>query len=202
MRHPGLIILAAGGSSRMGQPKQLLPWNGRTLLRHAAETAVATYCRPIVTVLGSAAKSCGEELQNLEVTTIENTKWSEGMGTSVAAGINALLRLEPEAPAALFMLVDQPALTPSFLKRLLSEWEQRPESVVATCYGDAGGTPAILPQAYFDELRLSQGNRGARNIINRSGAKLLSPDVPLFDLDTPERYSEAIRSTVSHSNTS
>lgn len=175
----------------MGRLKQLLPWKGRTLLRHAVETALATACRPVVIVLGSSAELCRQEFQDLEVTAVENSKWREGMGTSVAAGINSLLHLEPEAPAALFMLVDQPALTASYLELLLSEWERSPKSVVATRYDNAGGTPAIFPKALFDDLRLCQGDRGARSIINRTGAMLLSPDTPLFDLDTPERYSEA-----------
>jgi molybdenum cofactor cytidylyltransferase len=194
MRRPGLIVLAAGGSSRMGRPKQLLPWKGRTLLRHAVETALGTDCRPVVVVLGPSAKLCQEELQHLEVATIENSNWSEGLGTSVAAGIQALLRLEPESSAALFMLVDQPALTFSFLKLLVSEWEQNSETIIATRYGNVGGTPAIFPRTHFDELRLCHGDRGARSLINRTGATLLSPDTPLFDLDTPEIYSEALGS--------
>jgi molybdenum cofactor cytidylyltransferase len=193
MRRPGLIILAAGASSRMGQPKQLLPWKGRTLLRRAAETALPSDCFPIVIVLGSSADLCRKELQGLPVTIVENSHWREGMGTSVAAGTKALLRLEPESPAVLFLLVDQPSLTSSYLELLLSEWERRPESIIATRYGDVGGTPAIFPQAHFDELQRCQGDHGARRIIHRLGAKLLNSDQPLFDLDTPESYAEASR---------
>jgi molybdenum cofactor cytidylyltransferase len=175
----------------MGQLKQLLPWRERTLLRHAAETALGSGVRPVVVVLGAAAGLCRKELQGLEVTPVENSKWREGMGTSVAAGIGALLDIEREIPAALFMLVDQPALTPSYLELLIAEWGRRPDSIFATRYGNSGGTPAVFPKAHFGELRSSQGDRGARDIIHRMGATLLEPDSRLFDLDTPESYADA-----------
>ena len=190
MRPPGLILLAAGGSARMGQPKQVLPWKGRTLIRHAAETALATACRPILVVLGASATVCREEIKDLGILTVENPSWNEGMGTSIARGMDALLSLEPEIPAALIMLVDQPSLTSTYLEILRSEWEQTPSSIVATRYEARGGTPAIFPKRYFDELRVCKGDRGAREIVQRMGAKLLTPDAPLFDLDTPERYSD------------
>ena len=190
MRAPGLILLAAGASSRMGQPKQMLPWKGRTLIRHATETALATACRPILVVLGASAMMCQEEIKDLGISTIENPNWNEGMGTSVSAGIDSLLRLESQIPAALFMVVDQPSLTHSHLESLRSEWEHTPSAIVATRYRTKGGTPAIFPKAYFDELRLCKGDQGARDIIRRVDSKLLTPETPLFDLDTPERYSD------------
>jgi molybdenum cofactor cytidylyltransferase len=172
----------------MGQPKQMLPWKGRTLVRHAAETALATAYRPILVVLGAAAAVCQGEIKDLAISTVENPNWNEGMGTSLARGMDALLRLEPEIPAVLFMLVDQPSLTSAYLEMLRSEWEQSPSSIVATRYETKGGTPAIFPREYFAELSICKGDQGARDILRRTNAKLLTPDDPILDLDTPERY--------------
>src|ERR1700761_2047352 len=124
MPGPGLIILAAGASKRMGRPKQLLPWRGQTLLRHACETALATSLRPIVVVLGCEGEACERELAGRGVRHVLNSEWSNGMSTSVASGISALERCEPQASGALLMLVDQPDLTFSFLESILDRWSE------------------------------------------------------------------------------
>jgi molybdenum cofactor cytidylyltransferase len=190
MQGPGVIILAAGSSSRMGRPKQLLPWKGRTLLRHACETALATSCAPVIVVLGCEAEACARDVNDLSVITVVNAKWELGMGTSVASGISALETIDPGARGAILMLVDQPAVTPSFLERLLSEWTPPDPSIVATRYGDDGGVPALFASSYFSELRALDSARGARAILARekSHVRLIDPECELIDLDTPSVY--------------
>jgi molybdenum cofactor cytidylyltransferase len=190
MQGPGVIILAAGSSSRMGRPKQLLPWKGRTLLRHACETALATTCTPVIVVLGCEAEACAREITNLNVITVVNASWKLGMGASVASGISALETVDPGAQGAMLMLVDQPAVTPSFLEQLLSEWTPPDRSIVATQYGDGGGVPALFASSYFSELRALDSDRGARAILAReqSHVRLVAPQGELIDLDTPSVY--------------
>jgi molybdenum cofactor cytidylyltransferase len=190
MHSPGLILLAAGGSSRMGQPKQLMPWKGNTLLRHACATSLATSFRPVVVVLGCEAEKCRRELFDLEVVSVINEKWQRGLGTSIATGIAAIEIHKPETPAALIMLVDQPAITPEFLTLLLLTWQQSPDKIVATQYPNGAGVPALLPRRYFAELRALDGDRGARALIAQEKSHVISltPNIPLVDLDTLEIY--------------
>jgi molybdenum cofactor cytidylyltransferase len=189
MRAAGLILLAAGGSTRMGRPKQLLPWRGRTLLRHAAETALATRCRPVVVVLGCEADSCRREIAGLDITIVEHARWSSGLGASLAVGVWWLQAKEPAVQGALLMLVDQPGVTPDFLDELLGRWEEG-HAIVATGYKEGGGVPAIIERRYFGELGALKGDRGARGLIarEREHAVLVTPSMPLHDLDTPESY--------------
>src|SRR6185503_16376101 len=86
----GLIILAAGASTRLGKPKQLLRYGGKSLLFHAAQTAIASVCKPVVIVLGAYAELLKQEVQDLPVQVLENPHWQEGMGTSISTGIKAI----------------------------------------------------------------------------------------------------------------
>jgi molybdenum cofactor cytidylyltransferase len=194
MSGPGLIILAAGASSRMGRPKQLLPWRGRTLLRHASETALATSLRPVLVVLGCEAIACERELAGLNVHRVVNPDWSRGMGTSVACGIASLEHMDPSTTGALFMLVDQPDLTSSFLESIRERWEKGDRRIVATEYGGGGGVPALFSKSYFLELLALDSDRGARQIIARekSAVALIQPPVELIDLDTPELFEKRV----------
>src|SRR5438105_14710749 len=114
----GLILLAAGASTRLGRAKQLLVFNGNTLLRRAAETAMASACRPIVIVTGAMHEELLPEIRDLEVITERNGEWQRGMGTSLRAGLRALLRPQPDAGAAISMLCAQPSARGAPLKDL------------------------------------------------------------------------------------
>ena len=202
MSSPGIIILAAGASRRMGRPKQLLPWQGRSLLRQACETALETSLRPVVVVLGCEAEACGRELTGLYVQPVINPDWSRGMGTSVACGIGALERQDPQAPGALLMLVDQPDLTPAFVASILSRWMQGNSAIVATQYGEGGGVPALFSRAYFTELKALDSDRGARQIIarERSVVAFMPPPHELLDLDTPQLFERRVTIAIPKAN--
>jgi len=173
----------------MGQPKQLLPWRGRTLLRHACETALLTNCHPVIVVLGCQAERCQAEIANLPVSTIVNDRWHQGMGTSVACGIAELEQKADNAPASLLMLVDQPDVTPELLRSLIFSWKTNPEKIVATAYDQDGGVPALFPRGYFRDLQSLAADRGARSLIAREAdLTLVCPAQAIGDLDTPEEY--------------
>ena len=198
MHAPGLILLAAGGSRRMGQPKQLLPFGASTLLRHAAETALATACHPVIVVIGREAARCQNELVGLDVSPVINPDWPQGIGTSIAAGVKSLNRLNSSSPGALLMLVDQPDVTSSFLGTIVARWLENKDFIVGTHYPEGGGVPALFPRRYFDELAGLNSDQGARRVIARkdSAALLISPPKQLLDVDTPESYAQ-IRSSQS-----
>jgi molybdenum cofactor cytidylyltransferase len=198
MRSPGLIILAAGGSRRMGRPKQLLPWNEGSLLRHAAITALATPCRPIVIVLGCEAEACQRDLSGLDVEVAFNPDWEAGMGRSVSVGIATLEKLRPDISGALLMLVDQPSLTASSLSFLLERWADSQQTLVATKYGELAGVPAIFDRQFFPQLRALNADRGARDLIasHRDLVSAVDLESDLIDLDTPALYQAQRREKV------
>ncbi|MDO7853969.1 nucleotidyltransferase family protein [Hymenobacter sp. CA1UV-4] len=183
-----LLLLAAGASTRMGQPKQLLPYRGRTLLRHAAETAVASGCAPIVLVTGALNEALTSEVTGLPIQTIHNPDWETGMASSIRAGLLAVQAAQPRA--VLVMLSDQPHVTPELLQQLIQRQQQTQAPIVAAAYGDTLGVPAVFAETVFPELLMLQGQAGAGRLIAGYCAAVERVDFPagLLDVDTPEQY--------------
>lgn len=186
----GVVLLAAGASSRMGQPKQLLLYQGRTLLRRAAETALATGCQPIVLVTGAVHEPLTQEVQDLPVTTVHNPDWATGMGSSIRTGLTALEKAPQSLVAVLIMLCDQPLVTPALLRQLLEQQHRTQAPVVAAAYGDTLGVPAVFGLAALPALRQLRGAEGARKLIARYGEAVAQVSFPegIFDVDTPAQY--------------
>ncbi len=182
------IILAAGGSTRLGSPKQLLDFRGRSLLRHAAETALAAGCRPVIVVLGSGANQLKDELAGLEVCVVENPAWSQGMGTSIRRGIETLEMFVPAADGALLMLCDQPLVGSEALRSLVAAC--LPGKIVAATYNDTVGVPAVFGRAFFDELRDLPAAAGAKPVLIRRAASVVEIVMPeaATDIDTRAQY--------------
>ncbi|GAB3876613.1 nucleotidyltransferase family protein [Hymenobacter segetis] len=191
-----MLLLAAGASTRMGQPKQLLPYHGRTLLRHAAETAVASGCAPIVLVTGALHEELVAEVAGLPIRAIHNPDWETGMASSIRAGLAAVAETRPAA--VLIMLTDQPLLTPELLHELMARQQQTQASIVAAAYGDTLGVPAIFAKAVFPELLQLQGQAGAGRLIAGYGAAVERVPFPagLLDVDTPEDYAALLTKPV------
>ena len=160
-----LMILAAGASTRLGRPKQLLPFRGRSLLRHAAETALASSCRPVVVVLGAFAGRLIRELSGLPVIVAMNLQWKEGLSSSIRAGLKALAPEGPGPKSVLIMLCDQPLISAQFLDRLVALHQSSGSGIVAAEYGGEGGVPALFSRAYYSELAALRGSRGAKPVI-------------------------------------
>ena len=183
-----LLLLAAGASTRMGRPKQLLPYHGRTLLRHAAETAIASGCAPIVLVTGALHEALVAEVSGLPIRAIHNPEWETGMASSIRAGLAALNESPPAA--VLIMLTDQPLVTPGLLQELITRQQQTQAPVVAATYGDTLGVPAVFAAAMLPELLQLQGQQGAGRLIGSYGAAVERVPFPegLLDVDTPAQY--------------
>ncbi|MBO2012005.1 NTP transferase domain-containing protein [Hymenobacter negativus] len=189
-----LLLLAAGASTRMGQPKQLLLYHGRTLLRHAAETAVASGCAPIVLVTGALHDELLPEIAGLPIRAVYNTGWASGMASSIRAGLLALAETSPAA--VLIMLADQPLLTPELLRQLVAQQQQTHALIVAAAYADTLGVPAVFHQSVLPELLKLQGQQGAGRLIASLGAAVGQVAFPegVLDVDTPEQYAALVRS--------
>ena len=192
VRPVGLVILAAGASARLGQPKQLLPYRGRTLLRHAAETAVASNCRPVVVVLGAHVAQLEGEVQDLPVHVAENPRWILGMSTSLHAGLGLLTTLQPEVGAAVITLCDQPLLSVRTIHALVKAHRDARHLIVASEYGGVLGVPALFDRTLFGELLALTGTDGAKQIIARHPADVCGVPFPegAMDIDTPEDYDQ------------
>ena len=188
-RSVGAIVLAAGGSRRMGQPKQLLPFRERTLLRHAAETVVASVCRPIVVVIGANSNVVKRELQSLPVLIAHNPEWLSGIGSSLRVAI-ATLRAFDDLEGAVITLADQPLVTSSALNRIVKAHYASGKQIVASEYADTHGVPVFIGEQFFDEIAALQGDQGAKCVIARHLEAMTT--VPLgedsLDIDTPMDY--------------
>jgi molybdenum cofactor cytidylyltransferase len=162
--HLGAILLAAGGSTRLGRPKQLLEFDGEPLVVRQARLLVALRPACVVVVTGRRNEDVASLLGDLPVRCEHNPEWQRGMGTSLACGIRAM----PErARAALVLLVDQWKLALADLEILVETWASDPQAAVLAAYDGTRGPPAILPRALFERLSRLQGDSGARNILKR-----------------------------------
>ena len=187
----GLLLLAAGSSSRLARPKQLLPYQGQTLLRRAAEVAVASPCRPLVLVTGALHEELLPEMEGLPFHVVRNDAWADGMGGSIAAG---LAELETAAEAArvdavIVILCDQPLLTEDVLGRLIVQFQATGQPVVAAAYAGTQGVPALFGRAVFPQLLALRGASGARELLQQY-AHLPTVDFPggATDVDTEAQY--------------
>jgi molybdenum cofactor cytidylyltransferase len=185
-----VLILAAGASTRMGESKQLLEIGGKTLLRRAAETALASRCRPVIAVLGSEAERMRRALDGLPLEMVVNADWKRGQSSSIRAGLAALEERPERARAALIMLCDQPRVTSALLDEIVNAYELRNPPIVACEYADTVGAPALFDRTLFPELERLSGDRGAREVLERVPGRVVGVPFPdaAFDVDTPEDY--------------
>jgi molybdenum cofactor cytidylyltransferase len=173
MHNVALILLAAGASKRLGQPKQLLQFHGRSLLRHAAETALESDCRPVIVVLRDRLEN---ELFNFPLITLKNQDRDEGIASSIRLGVSAV----PEsASGTVIMLVDQPLVSATFLNALASS-----DNLAAAKYNDSLGVPAYFPRKYFPELLALKGDKGAKSILEKHNTFAITCDDAAIDIDT------------------
>ena len=183
-----IVLLAAGRSARMGFPKQLWKWEGRTLIRRMAETALAVRSSGIsaetVVITGAGAEETGAEVRDLAVRIQYNPDWEEGMASSLRTATEAA----GDADALLVLLTDQPAVSTGLLETLLDTWKQQPDQPVVSDYGDAWGPPLVLPLSFRSDLLALRGDTGAKAFLKKHPERLIRIPFPQgkLDLDTPE----------------
>jgi molybdenum cofactor cytidylyltransferase len=180
-----VIVLAAGSSSRLGQPKQLVKLGGRPVLHTVVSNAVAVAGQSVTVVLGAHAQDLTRLLAHSPASVIVNRHWEEGMASSLRCGLAAI---PSTCSAALVMLGDQVAVSADDLKRLVNAWKGHDAVIAASVYQGHVGVPAIFPQWCFTELRELRGDRGARIVLERHAHRLAHVPMPnaAIDLDTPE----------------
>jgi molybdenum cofactor cytidylyltransferase len=190
----GLIILAAGAATRMGRPKQLLSYQGRSLILHAVEVALASMSQPIIVVLGAYAEQIKRELMPKAVQVVENSQWQEGMSSSIRAGISMLLKTNSKLDAVIISLADQPLVSPQIFNQLIRSYQETQKVIVASKYNETTGVPALFSKALFPELMQLEGDKGAKALIQKYidiGLILLIPEAAI-DIDTPDDYKQLL----------
>jgi len=184
MHRIGGIILAAGGSTRMGLPKQLLEVHGTALVCHAVHAAQEGGCDPVCVVTGHAREAVEQALAPLHPQFVYNPHWQLGIGTSIRLGLSAL----PPVSAVVLLTCDQPAVTSAIIRALIQQHAQTRRPIVASHYAGTLGVPALFDHTCFPELLQLPDNQGAKSVIQSNPGRVTSIDFPAgaMDLDSPE----------------
>lgn len=185
------LLLAAGGSSRLGRPKQLVEFEGKTLIRRAAEALIGAGCSPLVVVLGAELDGSTKALEGLGVEIVVNDNWANGMGSSIAFGIRVVESHASKPDAVLLSLCDQPRVNASHLQQFIGSFTATRSDVIAAYYSDVAGVPALFSSNLFPALAGLQGEKGAREIIRNSPDALTIP-LPVAGIDV-DRISDLTR---------
>ena len=176
------LVLAAGASSRLGRSKMLEPVLGRPLVRRSCAAATAVCGAGVTVVTGRQTKDVGAAVRGLATSVVENPSWSEGMASSIRAGIDSLAR---DVTAVLVMPGDLAEVNSDDLTRLVSAWCQRPDVPAAALFDDVVGAPAIFPRTWFPRLVGLSGDHGARNLLRAAESiSKVSMDSASLDVDS------------------
>lgn len=192
-----IMILAAGASTRMGTPKQLLLYQGRSFLKCITEIAIASVCQPVVVVLGANAEQIHPQIKQLPVRVVKNSDWACGMSTSIKSGIELLNNLPQKIEAVVITLCDQPFVSPQIINQLVDTYYSTKKPIIACEYGDTLGVPALFSQTFFSELAALKETSGAKKVINNNLNEVFSIPFPLgdIDIDTPKDYEQLLSIT-------
>lgn len=184
------LLLAAGSSSRMGKPKMLLPFNGKTLLQHTLdEIRKIRDCKTVV-VTGCYHLLLKEILQQQHIDFIQNENWEEGMASSIQKGIQYLNHHYPEADSVIITVCDQPYLSSSLLQQLVTVQKQTGKGIVASAYNNTTGTPVLFDKKYFKKLVMLSGQYGAKKMVQQflHDTATVAFELGAVDIDTEEDY--------------
>ena len=184
-----VLVLAAGSSSRMGRPKQLLPWGEVTILQSAINNAIASTFGKVVVVLGAHSEAIQKILPS-DVITVVNPEWQNGMGSSIACGMKYLLESKTKSTAVLITLGDQPLIDSEYLNSMLSTFRENEREIVATDYNGSAGVPALFGPKYFQQLAKLDAKFGAKELLARNifDIHLLDAGSKTADIDTEDDY--------------
>lgn len=191
----GIIVLAAGSSSRMGRSKQLLDIDGQPLLCRCVDHALAASPSQVVVVLGANEKPHRELLEKLPVQILSNFYWKTGMGSSIKTGLNYLIQSGAELDAVILMVCDQPALTSDHLQKLIQIFHEKKKAIIASGYSNSSGVPVLFSRSFFSNLLLLNDDQGAKKIVQQFPDQVETVAFPngSIDLDTEEDYQNFLK---------
>jgi len=199
------VILAAGASSRMGQPKQVLQVEGTSLIRRAALAALGSKVMYTVVVTGAAHDLVLAEIGDLPVRIVHNPDHQQGMSTSLRAGIQAV-SADETVQAAIVMLADQPFVDSAVVNGLLELYAQTKARIARPRYAEQPGNPVLWDASLFDDLAAQTGDQGGRSLLQEHRSEIAWLDLPdprvQLDVDTPEAYAALTKLLPGHTDTS
>jgi len=192
MQNIGAVILAAGGSSRFGPPKQLAQLRGKGLVQRVVGVAQQAGCSPVVVVTGSNAAKVSNEATTPAV---ENKNWREGIASSIRVGVEFLSNLKPDISAIVLLVCDQPLLDAGVIMNLRALHQETGKEIIASSYADTLGVPALFAHCVFPELLALSGDSGAKKVILANRDRVAEFPFPggNVDIDTPADYENLIR---------
>lgn len=194
VKHCAIVVLAAGMSSRLGRPKQVLVYQGKSLLNHAVDAALETGIRPVMVVVGANKDEVVKEIEKKETELVKNEDWQEGIASSLRCGLEAAQKKKAGIDGIIFMVCDQPFVTKSLLESLLKAQHETGLPIVASSYDGELGTPALFHKDFFAKLMELTGDTGARKLIRQHEGQVAKVAFPKgrIDIDTKRDYEELL----------
>ncbi|GAA4230815.1 nucleotidyltransferase family protein [Postechiella marina] len=187
------VILAAGASKRMGEPKQLLKWGDSTLLEEAIKKALQLKIDEVIVVLGANYDGIKPVINKYPITILNNTDWEAGLGKSIAFASEYILTCKPMFNGVFFVLSDQPFVSVTYLNNMLDVFKTCKSKIIATKYStNKVGVPVVFDGVYLSDLAKLTGDNGAKSIlkIHQDMLKTLAPNFENKDIDTKADYNK------------
>ena len=195
MNNTGIIILAAGSSSRFGNTKQLAYFKGKTLLKHTTEEAAEAGAQPVLVVTGANADEISNEIKNEKVEIVFNKDWEQGMASGIVMGLRTAIILNKDVEKVIITVCDQPFVSSSLFQQLFQRQNESGKHIVASAYANTIGTPALFTIKYFDALMGLTGDHGAKGMLKKYSDDLVTVDFPdgYIDIDTQQDYENLLK---------
>lgn len=190
INHCCALILAAGSSSRLGTPKQLLMYKDESLLQRTINAVAGSGVKDIVVVLGANAEQVQEQIAGENLQVVINRFWQTGVASSIRAGIKTLEQMRPPPGGTIIAVCDQPFISADVFNALLLEQRRTGKQITACHYDDTIGVPALFHHSLFESLLKLNGDSGAKAIILQRPADVAIVSFPAgsTDIDTMDEY--------------
>lgn len=183
MNSYGIVILAAGASTRLGQSKQLLQYKGESLIQRIARISLDVVPSPVVVVLGARAETIRTQIDHFPVRCVYNRDWTTGIASSIKKGLETVLEISPQLNDVLFAVCDQPYISQDLFREMINERRKSNKPIIACTYEDTLGTPVIFSKQFFHELLQLKDLEGAKKIMQHHPHAIQSVAFPLGNVD-------------------
>lgn len=189
-----ILLLAAGESSRLGEPKQLLNFDGKMLLQHFIDISINSLAESVILILGAYGQTIQNKLDAQKIHVVHNLNWKDGLSSSISVGLNCALELNPQTEAVVLVLCDQPYLTTAILNEIINKHINSDKPIVNCQYSYTNGPPTLFHKRMFSHLRDLESSHGAKSVVSKFIQEVASIEFPNghIDIDTRTDYTNFI----------